>query len=266
MAVHQLLEAALDAAALEPVAPHGGVDANPQLGSFGQLGAALFVADAIASQVPRTERKRFEQWVGLARAVYAGHARGEGTLVTRGTKTRRTVLSRAELKSLSAALEVDGVVDARTDLSPALTAANTALFAAHDAEVQAGGPWVGAAMKRCIAAVVRALPLAQRRGFVDALDQCLLREELRGMLARRGDERCALVTRCLWRAAAGRARGGRAAGAQVSHWLGELADGRLVLVLKLGARWEVVAGARDEVLAHVPDAHLAAATRAAFEQ
>jgi hypothetical protein len=48
----------------------------------------------------------------------------------------------------------------------------------------------------------------------------------------------------------------------VTHWIGRLDDGRFLLVQKVGARWTVFDGARDDVLATVPDEHMESATQA----
>lgn len=110
--------------------------------------------------------------------------------------------------------------------------------------------------------MVQALKPAKVKPFLAELDSRLLREELRAVLAKRGDPAASRVTACVWRAASGRAREGRASGAQVSHWLGTLDDGQFILIWKVGARWQVATGPRDDVLATVPNEQMAMAVAA----
>lgn len=260
-----MLKAAAVAGQVDVVACHGGVDANPSLGAFGQCGVAIFVAEVARSLPTRAaERPQVDRWLEMARTIYGRHARAEGKLVKRGTKHRRVVLSSKERATINpnVILPIEG--DAR-ELSTPLYAANTALFAATDLEDVIGGAEVTTQIRNVITDVACALSADPDRSsrFVRDLDQVLLREELRSLLAARGDARAATVETCVWRAAsAERARQGRAAGLKISHWLGVLADGALLLVWKLGARWEVMSGGRDEVLATVPDALLESASNA----
>jgi hypothetical protein len=48
----------------------------------------------------------------------------------------------------------------------------------------------------------------------------------------------------------------------VTHWIGRLNDARFLLVQKVGAGWTVFEGARDDVLATVPDEHMESVTQA----
>ncbi len=263
--MHSVLKAAHDAVAptVRPPPPHhGGVDANPQLGSFGFGGVSLFLAEAAEPVVKKAERPRYTQWLGRARDVYERHATAQGTMVKRGTKTQRRVLTKQALAELRRDLTVQGVVRARDDLPLALAAANVALLASYDVELQVGGGETVGAIRRTAAAVAAALPLDRARPFLEALDQRMLREELRAMLVKRGDPRAAEVESCLWRAAFGRARQGRAAGAQVSHLMGRCRDGTFLLHWKSGTRWEVCLGDRDSVLATLPEALMPSALQA----
>lgn len=268
--MHSLLKAALEAApeAERPPPPyHGGVDANPQLGAFGFGGAAIFIAEAAAGLVRKTDRKRFDQLMAVSREIYEGHARGEGKEVKRGTKIHVVVLSNDRLKVLKKeiTLPTTGVIGVDQSLAPALSAAYAAAGAAYDIEMRNGGSYVMTELRATLVRVVRALPAKEVRPFLLALDRRLVREELRAMLAERRDARSAQITECLWRAAAGRPREGRASGAKVTHWIGRLDDKSYVLLQKVGARWNVIGGSRDDVLATVPDGHMESATDAVFQ-
>jgi hypothetical protein len=253
--VHAFLEVALAATpeAERPGPPfHRGVPAKPQLGAFGCAGIALFLADAARSAATTRERKRFDAWVASAADVYGRHARGEVREVKRGRDPVPCSLTRAEYDALYESLVATGkyVEWARTDLSPALFVANTAALAAFDLEIGGGGPYGFSAIRN---AVRRAAEIAGSRSFLEALDARLLREELRAMLAARRDPRAARVESCLWRAA----EEGKA-----THLLGRLDGGEHVVVFKVGRTWRIFAGPRDDVLATVPDAHMASATAA----
>ena len=50
-----------------------------------------------------------------------------------------------------------------------------------------------------------------------------------------------------------------------SHWLMRLTDGKYALFSKVGTRWALVEGKRDDVLANVGDRHFEAAVRASAE-
>ncbi len=265
--MHSVLAAAIDAAPPQsrPTTPaHRGVDANPQLASFGFCGVALFVADAIANQVPAKEEKRFTDWVTQARDLYDRHSRAEGSLVKKWTRPRRKVLTKEANKKLELLLRAgQPFITVTPGLSTALSAANVALLAAYDVEETFGGSMVATGVRTVVARVVRELPPTQVKSFLLELDERLLREELRAVLALRNDPTAARVTACIWRAASGKAREGRAAGAKVTHWLGTLDDGSYLLIWKVGSRWQVSTGPREDVLATVPNEHMASALAAA---
>jgi len=244
--MHSLLKAVLSVAPSEtwPYPPtfHGGVDANPQLGSFGCAGVAIFLADAINAE---------HAWLDLAKRIYSLHARAEGTEVKVHTKSKLRVLSKEELKAAQGQ-----VIRNTRGLSPlSLRASNAALFAAIDAELQLGGSEVLASLKKVAEEVTREIPHDELTTFIKSFDRMLLREELRSLLAQRRDPRAAQIAECVWRFAGNeRARDGRAAGMKITHYIGRLEDETTFLLLwKVGARWQIITGARDEILASVPD-------------
>lgn len=85
--------------------------------------------------------------------------------------------------------------------------------------------------------------------FLAGLDAELLAQEAQALFDERA-EAPVEVSQVFWRD-----------GGQV---LVLLADGRYGVVVKLKGRWRVFTGARDDVLASVPDAHFADATAAVF--
>ena len=136
--MHSVLTAAHEAApaASRPTASaHLGVDANPQLGSFGFCGVALYIADAMAPQAKPKEVKQLQRWLSQAHDIYQRHARAEGVMVKRGTKSQRRVLTAEQTKKLRQELtNDDDIIDLAQGLSTPLEAANAALLAAYDVE------------------------------------------------------------------------------------------------------------------------------------
>ncbi|MCP3100392.1 hypothetical protein LZ198_16100 [Myxococcus sp. K15C18031901] len=96
------------------------------------------------------------------------------------------------------------------------------------------------------------------REFLSALDATLVRLECRAAIAARLPAGVPVpeVAEVLWRQAGSQRR--------AQHFIARLEDGAWGLVTKIGHRWTWVRGARDEVLASVPDEYFEAATRAAM--
>jgi hypothetical protein len=242
---------------------HGGVDANPQLGSFGCGGIAIFMANACAARVTAREQPRFDRWLNAAKDIYVRHARAEGTEVKEGTKSKLRVLPKAELKALQGEILLQNARKAPPSVS--LRAANAALYAAIDVEQQAGGPYVLAELKKIAEEVGEDTPPTEQKALIMSFDRVLLREELRSLLAQRRDPRCEKVADCVWRFAHGteKARQGRASGAKITHYIGRFDDNKTFLLLwKVGTRWQVISGERDEILASVPDDQMESAVTA----
>lgn len=268
--MHSILKAAFDAAPKElrpPPPHHGGVDANPQLTSFGCAGVAIFLAEATAHLIQDVmEEEEAAERIALAKKIYALHAGALGDETKRHTKSKLRVLSDKDLKAAQRKVITESSTFSRrggVHLSVPLRAANGALAAAIDLEVVSGGPYVLSALKAVAGQAVGILPPKRVTSFLKELDAVLLREELRAILAQRRDPRCAKVEACVWRAAgAEKARQGRASGAKITHWIGRLDDGTYLLIWKVGARWQIATGDRDDILASVSDAEMESAVNA----
>jgi hypothetical protein len=270
--MHSILKAAVDAAPLHlrPSPPyHGGVDANPQLTNFGCAGVAIFIAEASSRLVADViEEEQVEDWITEAKKIYSLHARAIGTDVKPFTKTKLRVLSDKDLKAARRKIVVETAAPGNRHggiiLPVPLRAANGALSAAIDLELVNGGPSVLSTLKSVASQVVEILPRKRVTPFLRELDVVLLREELRAVFAQRRDPRCEKIEACVWRGASRteKARQGRASGAKVTHWIGRLEDGSYVLLWKAGARWQIVSGDRDYVLASVSDGQMDSAVSA----
>jgi hypothetical protein len=254
-ALHTYLRVALDELADPPaLAFQCGVDASPKLGTIGNTGVALFLAGAVARGVARRDRKRFADWIDRARTVYDRHLRNEITTVKKVAVWSRRSLSREDKDAFETSLHVGDrrhigyLPRDRAHLPPAMQVGYVAGLAGFDLEMGGGGPYltvaIGEAIRHALAAARDA------RAFVAELDRVIVREELRVMLAERGHAYAPDVEACLWRAASNR---------KVTHLLGRLASGELVLTFKIGTRWRVFTGPRDEVLATIPDEHFESA-------
>jgi len=250
-ALHTYLRVALDRLPDPPaLAFQCGIDASPKLGTIGNTGVALFLADAVAHSVARRDRTRFADWIGRARTVYDHHLRNEVTVVKKVAVWRRRSLSRDDKDAFERALHVGDrrhiayLPRDRAALPVLLQVGYVAGLAAFDLEMGGGGPYLTVAISEAIQHVLAGARDA--RAFVAELDRVIVREELRVMLADRGHASAPDVEACLWRAATDR---------KVTHLLGRLASGELVLTFKVGTRWRVFTGPRDEVLATIPDEH-----------
>ncbi|NVJ23021.1 MULTISPECIES: hypothetical protein [Myxococcus] len=117
-----------------------------------------------------------------------------------------------------------------------------------------------------VARVVRNLSEPETRGelsahdFLVELDARILRLECQAAIAPLLTAGAPMpeLDEVLWRVDGGKG--------QARHFIARLRGGTLGLVTKLGARWAWVEGGRDEVLASVPDALFADATRTVLAQ
>ncbi len=103
-----------------------------------------------------------------------------------------------------------------------------------------------------ICAAVRALVAHDRdvAGYLTELDRRILVAEVTAVAKARSLD-LAKLDRVLWR--------GADAKGYPALWVVAFAGGDFGLVCKLGTRWKLVRGPRDEVVATIPDTHLAAA-------
>jgi len=98
-----------------------------------------------------------------------------------------------------------------------------------------------------VEATVRALSGAAQKNYLRDLDDLILIEEMAAMMLEKKQESRA-IERVLWR--------GADAKGTPALWLARLETGRYGLLWKLGGRWTLSTGTRDEMLATIPDAHL----------
>lgn len=92
--------------------------------------------------------------------------------------------------------------------------------------------------------------------FLAELDERLLNAEFAAVARERVGRELLEPERVLWRGTDAKGNAGR--------WFVRLGPGRYALLHKVGPRWTMVEGARDDVLANVPDAEFAAATTIAY--
>lgn len=257
--IHAVLQSAIDRVPGAGGPYHGGVDAKPRLGVLGHAGVALFLAESVASAVTRGDRPRYDHWLAIAREVYSKHLRNDVTIVKGEAWTRRSLdtarkleLQRELNQGKWGATYHPEQPTIRT-LSPALHVGFVAALLAFDLEVGHGAGGSDPTVALCAAAGIAAGLAADGPSLVAELDRVMCREELRTMLYERNDPNAPRVTAWLWRAAKAR---------KVTHVIGQLEDDTYVLTFKVGPRWRVFTGPRDEILATVPDEHLDAAVAA----
>jgi hypothetical protein len=114
--------------------------------------------------------------------------------------------------------------------------------------------WVEKVPAHAMAILVRADRPGAARALLEAMDrEILARDAARRFAEHATPELAKRVARVAW---IGLEKD------KAEHFLVELDDGRWALLSKQKNRWTAHAGARDEVLATVPDAHFAAATKA----
>ncbi len=141
---------------------------------------------------------------------------------------------------------------------PSRAAGKIGAWAAHEAANWSFRPiYAGGAARPAAANLAKIIekksPDALPR-FLAELDALCVHLEALTMLEDRTEKPSAPVAATLWR---GHDHG------KVTHWLMRLESGELVLLAKLGSRWKLIEGKRDDVLSSVGDAHFAAAVRAA---
>lgn len=236
--MHTVLAAAQDAAPESErlVRPHGHVPARPVIDNHGYLALALLAVEHVASLVPEGDRERFERWRELGQRVASGSPL---------TASDHALLDR----------EVPNVVQPTRAYSRNVTATSPALVVAQamglEAEQAALNNVAGKGARLACSACVRML--AAPRGFLEQLDRLIQLEDARLQFRKVSVRPSAPVVAARWR---GAERG------KSSHWVTELDNGTWALLFKAKGQWRLVEGPRDEVLASVPDLHLALALKA----
>jgi hypothetical protein len=203
----------------------------PKIGARAYVVAAIWLADRVAPFVDERDKSQFDTYVAAARRQL---------VLGPDDRTQASVLAGARRAKLS---RIPAKIGAWT---------------AHEAQnwtarpIYAGGPARGAAAN-LVKLLARKSP-ATLPQFLADLDALCIHLEALTMLTDRNEPLSSPVAATLWRGHDQR---------KVTHWLMRLDSGELALLRKVGSRWQLIEGARDDVLASVGDAHFASAVRAA---
>jgi len=231
-AAHLLLAALKGAPpAMHPPSPFHMGGPQPKVGARAYVVAALWLADRVAYQVDARDKTQFDAWVGATKRQLAYGV---------DDRTQRSVLSEA------------------SHSKPSRIPLKIGAWAAHEAinwtlrPIYAGGP-TRAAAANWVRWLAKKSPADIPKLLAD-LDALCIHLEALTMVDDRKKTPSSPVAATLWR---GHERG------KVTHWLMRLESGDFALLAKLGSRWNLVEGTRDDVLATVGDAHFPAAVRAA---
>jgi hypothetical protein len=206
---------------------------QPKIGARAYVVAAVWFADRAAPFVDPRDKSQFDTYVAAAKRQL---------VLGVDDRTQRQVLSDA------------------WRAKPSRTPHKIGAWAAHEATnwttrpIYAGGP-ARAAAANFAKLLAKKSPALLPQLLAD-LDMLCIHLEALTMLDDRKETLSAPVATTLWR---GHDRG------KVTHWLMRLESGELALLAKLGTRWKLIEGKRDDVLASVGDAHFAAAVRAEAE-
>lgn len=229
---HHLLRGALKGSPPDahPAEPFHGGGPMPKFDAEAYAVAALWLADRVAPLVDPRDRALFDEHVALARAEHAA---------PKGDPARLAKLRGVDAKSAS-----------RVPAKVALWAANEA-WNATTHSIYAGTP-TRAAFANVAKHYAKKAP-AELPPYLAAVDALCVHLELLTVLRDRGKTLPASPVETPYR--------GLTDG-KPSHYVTRLGDGRWAVLAKEGARWQLHVGARDEVLASVPDALFQAAVRA----
>jgi len=204
---------------------------QPKIGARAYVIAALWLAERAAPFVEARDKSQFDGYVAVAKR-----------------QLERGPDDRMQGKELHDAMHK----------KPPRMPCKIGAWAAHEAAnwayrpIYAGGAARPAAAN--LAKIIAKKTPAELARFLADLDALCIHLEALTMLDDRAVKPSAPVATTLWR---GHDKG------KVTHWLMRLDNGELALLAKLGPRWKVIEGKRDDVLASVGDAHFAAAVRAA---
>ncbi len=229
---HYLLIGALKAAppAVHPRPPFHGGGPMPKFDAHAYVVAALWLADRVAPRVDPRDREGFEQHVSLARRqLEAGP----------DEKTHQRKLYDADASKVSR------------------IPAKIGAWAAHEAANWAWRPiYAGGAARPAAANLTKLLVKTapdEVGPFLRDVEALCVHLEALTMLRDRKHETRERPVQTLWR--------GHKDG-KPTQFLLRLEGGGLALFAKLGARWALVEGARDDVLASVTDDQFDRAVRA----
>lgn len=233
---HHLLAGALKVTPLEahPPAPFHGGGPMPKIDGGAYAVAALWLAERVEPLLDTRDREVFDKHVSAARAELAA---------PEADRERLGFLRGTDAKSVS-----------RVPAKVALWAANEA-FNASTRSIYAGTP-TRASASNVAKLLVKKAPseVAVYLTQLDAL--CVHLEALTLLRAREKELPVAAVSTPFRGLTDGKP----------SHYVLQLADGRLAVFGKVGARWQVQVGDRDTALACLPDALFAAAVAATAQR
>lgn len=231
---HHLLAGALEATptTIHPPRPFHGGGPTPKIDAQRYVVASLWLCDQVDALVEPSDRASFDDWRHLAREqlrLGADDRTHAGRLLNAvAGKVRRPTLK-------------------------------IAVWAAHEANnwatrpIYAGGAARPAAKHAAALLLEREGPARAQRFLADLDAECLRLDAL-SLAAERNQTFSRPVARTVWRGVAGD---------KPIAWLSRLDDGSWALLVKLKTRWSLIEGARDHVLASVPDDQFAAAVAAA---
>jgi hypothetical protein len=201
---------------------HGG-GPPPKIDARSYVVAALWLADRISSQVDERDRATFDEWVGLA---------------------RRQLVKGPEQAS---AVDKSKLVTAHAQKVSRIPC-KIGVWAAHETHNWLTRPiYAGGAARPAAANYARFLLKKaphQLPAFLEELDaQCIHLEALASVHERETIPSAPVAT-TLWRGH----KDGKA-----THWLMRLDNGLFALLCKPKARWQLIEGDRDDVLASVSE-------------
>jgi hypothetical protein len=254
--LNPLLGRALETAKPEhrPAGPYHAGGPAVKIPARDSLAAAVWCAESVADLVADGEKKTFETGVRLAkRMIDAPPPRtartGHGETIDPPGGSPEAMLN-----------ELHEVAESSKKDSRALGAARRAAGAAASlCRGKSDMVWSNAmlAAERAVQALEEAGEVDRLRTLLAALDDRILAAEARAQALEKGKlEKAPEIARVLW-------RGGAASGA-ANAWLFRLVDGSYALLAKQGARFAWTPGSRDDLLATVPDAVFASATKVAL--
>ncbi|MFO0598080.1 MAG: hypothetical protein U0228_22450 [Myxococcaceae bacterium] len=241
---HSVMAAALEAApeAERLAKPHRHVPSKPVIDNHGYVALAMLAAEVVTPFVPQNERKSFARWLELGQRVLA-----------------RRELTASDVALLDEAMPVafqPSGASARA-FGPASDVMRIAHGVGWEAEqadhTNVGGKGAREACAKAVAVLASQGKPGDVRRFLERLDALLLTEDARLQLEKVAQKPSAPLKAGRWR---GAEKG------KTALWLVELEGGRFALLWKLKGQWRFVEGAKEDVLASVPDAHMASAVEA----
>lgn len=236
---HAAFVAALRAAPIEalPPGPYHRGGAAPSLGGGGTVALALFLARAVEHTVPAKDRRQFDAVVTLASEALAA-GRGE----------------------VSKALEQAAGKDAKV---PQLSIARAAAVEARGwyRRPDLVGTSLRAVAPKAVNVLLEADGVDAVRAMLVAMDDAIMRLCVSWALSSKNKTPTRPIARGVWFNTIKVS----SSGARQGLWLGQMDDGRYGLLSKVGPRWTWTEGARDDVLATVPDVLFEEAVMAARE-